>query len=72
MVRRNELSDSSGIVSRKPGGIGVTIIEFPGVPTDAVQGFAPGCIWLNVSGALGSAFYVNVGTFTSSNWLNIA
>ncbi len=42
-----------------------------GVPTNAIQGFAPGAIFINFKGAAGTAFYVNVGTFLSSQWINV-
>lgn len=43
-----------------------------GVPTASIQGFAPGALFLNFKGSVGSALYVNVGTFASATWVNIA
>lgn len=43
-----------------------------GVPINGVTGFAPGCIFQNLKGTAGSVLYVNVGTFASATWLNIA
>jgi hypothetical protein len=43
-----------------------------GVPTNGVAGFAPGAIFQNWKGAVGSALYVNVGTVSSATWVNIA
>ena len=40
-----------------------------GVPTNSIQGFAPGAIFCNFKGAAGTAFYINVGTFASSQWV---
>jgi hypothetical protein len=42
-----------------------------GVPTNGIQGFAPGALMINFKGSLGTLLYVNVGTFTSSLWLNL-
>ena len=42
-----------------------------GVPTNAIQGFAPGAIFLNFKGSIGSSLYVNTGTFASSTWTNV-
>ena len=42
-----------------------------GVPTNGIQGFAPGALFLNFKGAAGSALYCNTGSFTSATWLNI-
>lgn len=43
-----------------------------GIPTDGIAGFAPGALFLNFKGGAGSSLYVNIGTNTSTNWLNIA
>ncbi len=43
-----------------------------GIPTDGIAGFAPGAMFQNFKGSVGSALYVNIGTNASSNWLNIA
>ena len=42
-----------------------------GVPTDAIVGFAPGALFLNFKGAIGSALYVNTGTNASATWTNV-
>jgi hypothetical protein len=42
-----------------------------GVPTNGIKGFAPSAIFHNVKGSTGSLFYINIGTYDSSNWLNI-
>lgn len=48
---------------------GVTSNATTGVPTNSVQGFAPGALFINVkaSGA-GPYIYVNIGSFTSASW----
>ena len=42
-----------------------------GIPTDGIVGFAPGAMFLNYKGAIGSAFYVNTGTNASATWTNV-
>jgi hypothetical protein len=43
-----------------------------GVPTNAVQGFAPSALFFNFkSTTLGTFLYCNTGTFLSSTWTNI-
>lgn len=43
-----------------------------GVPINGIQGFAPGALFQNFKGTVGSLLYVNTGTFLSATWLNIA
>lgn len=50
---------------------GVSSTAVTGVPTDGIAGFAPGAMFLNFKGSAGSAHYVNIGTATSANWLNV-
>lgn len=42
-----------------------------GVPTNGIQGFAPGAIFRNWKGSSGTTLYVNIGTFLSATWLNV-
>ena len=42
-----------------------------GVPINGTVGWAPGAMFPNIKGGPGTAFYINIGTFASSNWLNI-
>lgn len=42
-----------------------------GVPTNGIQGFAPGALFWNFKGSTGSLFYVNTGTFASATWSNL-
>lgn len=71
MSRRQEQSDSSGIMTRKPG-VGVTQVQFPGIPNDGDAGYGPSCIWQNLSGTAGTLIYINQGTNTSATWNAIA
>lgn len=42
-----------------------------GVPVNGLIGWAPGALFYNVKGTVGSCLYVNVGTNQSSLWVNI-
>lgn len=42
-----------------------------GVPTNGIQGFAPGATFHNFKGTIGSLLYVNSGTFASAVWTNV-
>lgn len=70
MSRRTDLQSARPERETLPG-YGNTRIVTNGAPTDSQAGYTPGCTWQNVGGTAGSVFYVNVGTKTSSNWLNI-
>lgn len=43
-----------------------------GVPTNGIVGFAPGALFHNFKGSLGSLLYINTGTNASATWTNIA
>lgn len=43
-----------------------------GVPTNGIAGFAPGALFINVKGTVGSVLYVNTGTNISATWTNLA
>jgi hypothetical protein len=44
-----------------------------GSPIDGKPGWVPGALWINFkSTGAGSCLYTNIGTTTSSNWLDIA
>ena len=42
-----------------------------GVPTNGIGGFAPGALFFNFKGSVGSLLYVNTGTNISATWTNI-
>lgn len=71
MSKRFDIQDATTILVHKPG-VGSLAIVSNTTPTDSVAGFAPSCTWQNTAGAAATCFYVNVGTNTSSNWLNLA
>lgn len=70
-MRRQDVQDATGRSEYNPG-YGQMRAWGAGAPTNAQKGFAPGCIYQNLTGSAGSVLYVNTGTFTSSTWLNIA
>jgi hypothetical protein len=43
-----------------------------GVPVNGIAGFAPGAVFHNYKGSVGSVLYVNTGTALAATWLNIA
>ncbi len=71
------MSRRRDIQTAQPGqefysGLGWTRIVAETTPTDSKAGYAKGCTWQNLAGSAGSMFYINIGTATSSNWLNVA
>lgn len=54
-----------------PSRPGTSSTATTGVPTNSIAGFAPGAMFLNYKGAVGSALYVNVGTVSSTTWVNV-
>lgn len=67
MSRRHDVQDATGRIEYISGR-GTIQAWGVGAPSNGKTGFAPGCIYHNVTGTTGSALYVNVGTFTSSSW----
>ncbi len=64
--------EGAGHMIGLPTRAGTSSAATTGVPTNSIQGFAPGAMFLNFKGSAGTLFYINIGTFTSSNWQNIA
>lgn len=78
MSRRFEdhYPDPSGLVGKmaKRGSGSKTGIYFASgesAPTASAAGFAPGCIFINRGGSVGSLVYANTGTNSSATWTNI-
>lgn len=72
MSKRHDLQEGTGRIEYLPGrgtvqaygpGMGTS-----GTPTNGTTGFAPGCIWQDL---IGSGFYLNIGSFTSSLWIQL-
>jgi hypothetical protein len=52
---------------------GITLCYGNTVPTDATEGYAPGCIFQHVDGSgLVDVLYLNVGTYASCNFDSVA
>lgn len=53
---------------------GIVFVIDPVSPANAgavgAQGYAPGCIWINLTGSF--AMYRNTGTITSASWASIS
>ncbi len=64
--------DGQGHMIGLPTRPGTSSAATTGVPTDGIAGFATGALFLNFKGGVATALYVNQGTNTSTNWLNIA
>lgn len=73
MSRRHDAQDNTGILERVPQR-GTVQAWAATTPTNGAVGYAPSCLWHNVTspGVLGTILYVNVGSLTSATWLNIA
>lgn len=50
---------------------GTSSTAITGVPTNGIAGFAPGANFYNFKGGPGTALYVNIGTVTSAQWINV-
>lgn len=59
-----------GSRSRIPA-LGITWAQGTTVPTNGIGGYAPSCFYQNTSGTNGTCFWINIGTYTSSQWVNI-
>lgn len=70
-VDRLMFINGSGHMIGLPTRPGSTSAATTGVPTNGVAGFAPGALFLNFKGGVGSLHYVNTGTATSATWTNI-
>ncbi len=68
-MRRQDVQDATGRSEYNPG-YGQMRAWGSAAPTNGQQGFAPGCLYQNLAGTIGTCFYINVGTFLSSQWLN--
>lgn len=60
--------DSERVMIEFSTGGGKVLVHGLVVPTDAVEGYAPGCIFMDVNGGQGATVYVNEGTLASANF----
>jgi len=70
MSRRFDVQDATGDLIYC-GDYGELLHWSSAKPANGTFGYSPGCTWRNLTGAAGSAFYVNVGTKTSSVWVEL-
>jgi len=52
-------------------GLGKVWVHGTTVPADAATGYAPGCVFMDVNGGVGSTMFVNEGTLESADF-NVA
>jgi hypothetical protein len=71
-IDRDEFVSGLGHLKGFPTMPGTSSAATTGVPTNGIAGFAPGALFQNWKGTVGSVLYVNVGTATSATWVNIA
>lgn len=67
---RKGYPDPQGKILEVPT-IGIVFASQNAAPTASLAGYAPGCIFINTAGAVGSFVYVNSGTLASATWSNI-
>lgn len=60
--------DSERILGDFSGGAGKNFVHGLAVPADGVEGYAPGCIFIDVNGGQGATLFVNEGTLASANF----
>lgn len=70
MSRRYDVQSAEGVLHDYRG-YGVVEIAQSGKPVNGVVGYSPGALWHNMTGGPGTCLYVNIGTFTSAQWINI-
>lgn len=71
-VDRLMFVDGIGHLMGRPTRSGESSTITTGVPTNGIAGFAPGALFYNHKGSVGSVLYVNVGTNASATWVNLA
>lgn len=71
-VDRDDFIGGVGHMTGYPTRPGTSSAATTGVPTAGIAGFAPGALFRNWKGSVGSLLYINTGTATSATWTNIA
>lgn len=67
---RKGYADPEGKILEVPG-YGIVFASQNQAPTASAAGYAPGCIFVNTAGSIGSFVYFNSGTLTAATWTNI-
>ncbi len=70
-VDRDNLMPGIGHMRGFPTRPGESSAATTGVPTAGIAGFAPGALFHNFKGSVGSLLYVNRGTVSSATWVNV-
>lgn len=70
MSRRHDIQEATGRIEYLSGR-GTVEAWGVGAPINGATGFAPGCLWHNVTGGANTSAYLNEGTFTSATWVPI-
>lgn len=60
--------DDEVVIGDFSGGAGKNFVHGLVVPTDGVEGYAPGCLFIDVNGGQGATLFVNEGTLVSANF----
>jgi len=60
--------DSERVMIEFSTGLGKVLVHGTTVPADAVEGYAPGCFFIDVNGGQGATLFVNEGTLASANF----
>jgi hypothetical protein len=61
-------TDTLGNLIMEKTATGITRVLGKTLPTDALAGYAPACLFQHTDGGAGSALYVNEGTATSCDF----
>lgn len=59
--------DTERVIIKFSGGAKV-LVHGNTVPSDAAEGYAPGCIFMQADGGVGTTLYVNEGTLASADF----
>ncbi len=70
-VDRDSFVNGRGHLRGFPTHPGESSAATTGIPTNGITGFAPGAMFFNYKGSLGTLVYVNTGTNASATWIAI-
>lgn len=60
--------DAERVIVEFSTGLGKALVHGTTVPSDAVEGYAPGCLFVKVGGGDGDTLFLNEGTLASANF----
>jgi hypothetical protein len=70
MSRRHDVQDGSGVVVAQSPALNNYVLKTVS-PTNGAAGYQVGCIWVNTKGINGTTIWANIGTSTSSQWVDL-